>query len=158
MEGKLAWQGGRSEEATYEAGDAEDVAASAAAQAQAARQAGEVEVSMRCRPPAENLLQLSALLPMAFCPSIWRGPPSILICGSWHDGTYLRNCFVLDMSSCESSVESSNGQLWNMTLPGCDILCTSGMSHQTFVCTFFSSTYLLYIQWYTRRIMFGDPG
>jgi hypothetical protein len=49
VEGKLAWQGGRSEEATYEAGDAEDVAASAAAQAQAARQAGEVEVSMRCR-------------------------------------------------------------------------------------------------------------
>ncbi|KAK9909518.1 hypothetical protein WJX75_003467 [Coccomyxa subellipsoidea] len=43
VEGKLAWQGGRSEEATYEAGDAEDVAASAAAQAQAARQAGEVE-------------------------------------------------------------------------------------------------------------------
>ena len=48
VEGKLAWQGGRTEEATYEAGDAEDKAASAAAQAQAARQAGEFEVRICC--------------------------------------------------------------------------------------------------------------
>ena len=37
QEGKLAWAGGRKEEATYEAGDAEDTAIAAAAQ-QAAQQ------------------------------------------------------------------------------------------------------------------------
>ena len=37
QEGKLAWAGGRKEEATYEAGDAEDKAIAAAAQ-QAAQQ------------------------------------------------------------------------------------------------------------------------
>lgn len=45
QEGKLAWQGGRTEEATYEAGDNEDAAAAAAARAQAARQAGDVMVT-----------------------------------------------------------------------------------------------------------------
>jgi hypothetical protein len=47
QEGKLAWRGGRAEEATYEAGDAEDKAAAAAAREQAALQAGEPMV----RPP-----------------------------------------------------------------------------------------------------------
>ncbi|CAL8467924.1 g7462 [Coccomyxa elongata] len=43
VEGKLAWQGGRTEEATYEEGDAEDAAISAAARAQAAKEAGDPE-------------------------------------------------------------------------------------------------------------------
>lgn len=54
QEGKLAWRGGRAEEATYEAGDADDTAAAAAASAQAAAQAGDPVVStstpLRCWP------------------------------------------------------------------------------------------------------------
>jgi hypothetical protein len=41
QEGKLAWRGGRSEEATYEAGDAEDAALAMAARTEAALQSGE---------------------------------------------------------------------------------------------------------------------
>lgn len=50
VEGKLAWQGGRTEEATYEEGDAEDAAISAAARAQAAKEAGDPEVRQSLPP------------------------------------------------------------------------------------------------------------
>ncbi len=52
VEGKLAWQGGRAEEATYEEGDAEDAALSAAARAQAAKEAGDPEVRQYLPPLA----------------------------------------------------------------------------------------------------------
>ena len=48
QEGKLAWAGGRKEEATYEAGDAEDKAVAAAAQQAAQKEALGPEVSSRC--------------------------------------------------------------------------------------------------------------
>ena len=46
QEGKLAWAGGRKEEATYEAGDAEDKAIAAAAQKAAQQQDLGPEVCM----------------------------------------------------------------------------------------------------------------
>ena len=45
QEGKLAWAGGRREEATYEAGDAEDTAIAAAAQRAAQQQDDVPDVS-----------------------------------------------------------------------------------------------------------------
>lgn len=48
QEGKLAWRGGRAEEATYEAEDGDDAAAAAAARAQAALQAGDPVVGPCC--------------------------------------------------------------------------------------------------------------
>ncbi len=48
QEGKLAWAGGRKEEATYEAGDAEDKAVAAAAQQAAQKEALGPEVSSSC--------------------------------------------------------------------------------------------------------------
>jgi len=65
-EGKLAWRGGRAEEATYEAGDAEDRAAEAAARKQAEQQEGDVEV----------LRSMSPVL-------CWQHPHSTTSCCHW---------------------------------------------------------------------------
>ncbi len=57
QEGKLAWAGGRKEEATYEAGDAEDKAVAAAAQQAAQKEALGPEVSSPCLLGSSNWAQ-----------------------------------------------------------------------------------------------------
>ncbi len=53
QEGKLAWAGGRKEEATYEAGDAEDKAIAAAAQKAAQQQELGPDVSFVLHAPSQ---------------------------------------------------------------------------------------------------------
>lgn len=53
QEGKLAWAGGRKEEATYEAGDAEDKAIAAAAQKAAQQQDIGPDVSSGLHAPSQ---------------------------------------------------------------------------------------------------------
>ena len=61
QEGKLAWAGGRREEATYEAGDAEDSAIAAAAQRAAQQQDDVPDVSPDVSTPP-------ILVPCTACP------------------------------------------------------------------------------------------
>ena len=69
QEGKLAWAGGRKEEVTYEAGDAEDTAIAAAAQRAAQQQDDGPDVSPDVSTQPVLLLRTACVICQALQPS-----------------------------------------------------------------------------------------